>query len=121
MLVTSPSVNLKVSAAFTDALEPYPAEITQSSRQLMRFFDSHYFTSPYDTILQKTTVKLSSSVIISYTKLEPYASRGSVLSLGPYRNIGAYEVNTSIVIVLTSVILCTTSIIRRILNLWCIT
>lgn len=55
--------------------------------QLVRFTDNHFFLSPYKTETQKTTVKLASSGIESYTKLSPSSARGSTLTFGPYKEI----------------------------------
>ena len=87
--VNDANPTLKVEAVFTDMLEPYPAEITQGETQLVRFTDSHYFLSPYPTESQKTTVKLASSGIESFTKLAPHAAKGSTITFGPYKDIPA--------------------------------
>lgn len=87
------SVNLKLTAVFTDALEPYPAEIKQSEKQLVRFSESHYILTPYHTESQKTVVKLASSTIESYSKLDPTSQRGSSITYGPYKNIEALSVS----------------------------
>mmetsp|Transcript_16718 Transcript_16718/g.16817 ORF Transcript_16718/g.16817 Transcript_16718/m.16817 type:complete len:453 (+) Transcript_16718:63-1421(+) len=84
---------LKVVAVFTDLLTPYPSEIGQHDNQLVLFANSHYFLSPYSTQSQKTTLKLSSSQIESYTKLDPQNARGSSIIFGPYKEIGPMEVS----------------------------
>ena len=83
---------LKVIAIFTNILVPYPAEIGQHDNQLVLFSDNHYFLSPYTTDSQKTTVKLSSSEIESFTKLEPQSSRQSTIVFGPYKDVGPMQV-----------------------------
>ena len=84
-------INIKVSAVFTEALVPYPAEITQLEKQLVQFTDSHYITTPYHTESQKTVVKLASNSIESFTKLEPTSQRGTTITFGPYKSIAALE------------------------------
>jgi oligosaccharyltransferase complex subunit alpha (ribophorin I) len=84
---------LKIQAIFTNLLEPYPKEIYQKDNQLVRFIDSHYFLSPYKTITQKTTIKLATNQIESYTKLVPYSSRGSNIIFGSYKEIKPFEVS----------------------------
>jgi oligosaccharyltransferase complex subunit alpha (ribophorin I) len=86
------SPSLKVEAVFTNILEPYPAEITQQEPQLVRFTDSHYFVSPYKTETQKTTVKLATSTVETYTKLTPHSARGNTITLGPYKEIQPFSV-----------------------------
>lgn len=87
------NLNLKVLAVFTGLLEPYPVEITQRESQLVLLKGNHFFDSPYLTESQKTTVKLSSSTIESYSKLEPTNSRGSTITYGPFKSIESYSVS----------------------------
>jgi hypothetical protein len=69
-----------------------PAEITQNSKQYVVFTDNVYFTSPYPTKNQKTVIKLSSTSVVSYTKIEPHAQRASTISYGPFVDVPANEV-----------------------------
>lgn len=89
---TESSPSIKVSSVFTSVLEPYPAEITQREPQFIRLKDSHYFLSPYTTETQKTTVKLASPTVESFTKLAPFTNRGNSLQFGPYDNIAPFSV-----------------------------
>ena len=89
---------MKVSSVFTSILEPYPAEITQKDPQFIRLKDSHYFLSPYVTETQKTTFKLASATIESFTKLAPFTTKGASLQFGPYENVAAYTVRPSCII-----------------------
>jgi oligosaccharyltransferase complex subunit alpha (ribophorin I) len=91
--VSEPSPTLKVVGVFTSLLEPYPAEITQLENQFVRIKDSHYFYSPYKTETQRTTIKLASSTVESFTKLSPFSNKGSNLVFGPYKEIQPFEVN----------------------------
>jgi oligosaccharyltransferase complex subunit alpha (ribophorin I) len=84
---TSGEANFKVLAVFTEVLEPYPRQITQMETQLVKFVDHHYVTTPYSTDTQKTTVKLASTIVESYTRKEPNSQRGAVITYGPYNNI----------------------------------
>lgn len=81
------SVTLKVKAIFTELLEMYPAEITQMEDQRVRLSDNHYVLTPYMTETQKTTVRLASTQVESWTRLEPNVQRGSSVTYGPYKNI----------------------------------
>lgn len=91
--VSESAPTLKVVSVFTSALEPYPAEITQNENQYVRYTDSHYFYSPYKTETQKTTFKLASSSIESFTKLAPFNTKGSSIIFGSYKDVEAYEVS----------------------------
>jgi oligosaccharyltransferase complex subunit alpha (ribophorin I) len=81
---------------FTDVLEPYPAEITQKEPQYMRLRDSHYFYSPYTTETQKTTYKLASGNIESFTKLAPFTNKGASIQYGPYENVAPFSVRDNL-------------------------
>jgi oligosaccharyltransferase complex subunit alpha (ribophorin I) len=91
--VSDSSPSLKVEAIFTSMLEPYPAEITQNEGQLVRFTENHFFISPYKTETQKTTIKLASNGIESFTKLLPSSARGSTINYGPYKDILPYTIS----------------------------
>lgn len=75
-------------------MEPYPKEITQNENQLVLLKDSHVFYSPYFTETQKTTVKLASGSINSYTKRSPSSIKGSSVVFGPYKDIAPFEVTS---------------------------
>lgn len=92
MDVSESSATLKVVSVFTGLMEPYPAEISQLENQFVRIKNSHYFFSPYITETQKTTIKLASSSIESYTKLSPFSAKGSSLVFGPYKDVQGFEV-----------------------------
>lgn len=79
--------NLKVYAVFTNVLKAYPAEITQAMNQLVMYTDNTYVTTPYHTESQRTTVKLASKMIESYSKFEPVSQRGTTISYGPYLEV----------------------------------
>lgn len=78
---------------YTNLLEPYPAEISQREPQYMRLRESHYFYSPYPTETQKTSFKLASSNIESFTKLAPFTNKGTTIQFGPYENIAPFSVS----------------------------
>nr|XP_022910528.1 dolichyl-diphosphooligosaccharide--protein glycosyltransferase subunit 1 [Onthophagus taurus] len=81
------STNVVIEYVYTNALTPYPVSITQKDRQLVRYFGSHYFYSPYKTTKQSTTLTLNSRAIESYTKLKPVSQSDSTINYGPYHNI----------------------------------
>ena len=91
------SPHIKVNAVFTSVLIPFPTEIGQADSQFVKFIDNHYFLSPYRTDTQKTTIKLASSNIKSFTKMQPSSARGSVLSFGPYNMIKPFDSSNLIV------------------------
>ncbi len=78
---------IKIVAILTDYLQPFPAEIKQNDEQLVKLVDSHYFYSKYSTKSQKTSVKLASSNVESYTRKVPHSNRGALITFGPYLDI----------------------------------
>lgn len=78
---------INVEAVFAKALLPYPTSITQAERQLVRYFGSAYFYSPYKTITQKTTIHLASRSVESFTQLKPSVQSDTQIVYGPYENV----------------------------------
>lgn len=88
---------IKVVVILTDYLVPHPAEITQNDNQLVKLHDSHYYYSLYPTESQKTTIKLASTSVESYTKKAPHNSKGSTITYGPYKDIAAETLSRAVV------------------------
>lgn len=89
------SPTIKVTAVFTDAVVPYPEEVTQLENQLVIVTDSHYFFSPYTTETQKTVVEHTGNGVESYTKLDPHTARAKSISFGPFTDIPAFSVRSA--------------------------
>lgn len=85
----TPSANpvLYIETVFTKCLHAYPTHITQSERQLVRYFGSAHFYSPYKTVQQKTSIQLSSKNVESFTAVKPSSHSDTVISYGPYDNV----------------------------------
>ncbi|GAB0091847.1 Dolichyl-diphosphooligosaccharide--protein glycosyltransferase subunit 1 [Sergentomyia squamirostris] len=86
----SASPVIYIETVFTKALQPYPTEIAQQDKQLVRYFGHLYFYSPYKTLTQKTTVHLASRNVESYTQVKPVSQAETVLNYGPYENIPSF-------------------------------
>ncbi|XP_075158999.1 dolichyl-diphosphooligosaccharide--protein glycosyltransferase subunit 1 [Haematobia irritans] len=76
-----------VELVYIQQIQPYPVEIKQSDKQLVKYDGMIYFYSPYKTTEQKTQVVLSSPNVIAYNQTKPYTLSGSKLKYGPYENI----------------------------------
>lgn len=74
----------------TKGLTPYPSSITQKEKQLVRYFGSHYFYTPYYTTKQKTDVVVGIRNIENYSKLKPFSQSDSTITYGPYNNIAPF-------------------------------
>lgn len=86
---TSSSPRLKVTMSFVGASEPRPKQIHQNEDQFLTYTDNVFATSPYRTKTQKTTVKLASPTVLSYTEVEPTSIKSTTLTYGPYTDIDA--------------------------------
>ena len=80
-----------MEAVYSHGLEPYPAEISQAEKQLVRFVGNHYLFTPYPVEQQTTKLLLASSNVESYTKLKPSQLTDTTITLGPYENVPEYS------------------------------
>ncbi|XP_071818001.1 dolichyl-diphosphooligosaccharide--protein glycosyltransferase subunit 1-like isoform X1 [Apostichopus japonicus] len=85
------SADIKFEEVYIKALRPYPAQITQSEKQLVEFFGSVLVYSPYKSTSQTTTVKLASSEIESHTKVNPVSVEDDTITYGPYEDKEAFS------------------------------
>jgi len=90
-LVAGKTATIDSTMVFAHALQPFPAAIGQSEKQLVVFAGNHYELSPYLVKTQTTTVKLSSATIESYSKLKPVSTSESTITYGPYKNVEGYS------------------------------
>ena len=81
------TVDVEVETVYSKYLVPFPEEITQKDKQLVKFVGSHYLYSPYKVLKQTNKVILSSKNVESFTKLKPSSQSDNILSFGPYENI----------------------------------
>lgn len=87
------AVELAIAAVTTHSLRPYPAEISQLDPQLVVLAGNVYFSSPYATVTQTTTVALGSTKVLDHTELEPTKARGETLVYGPYEDVAAQSMH----------------------------
>lgn len=80
---------LYVDAVLTRQVSAFPTHIAQNEKQLVRYYGSAYFYSPYVTIAQKTAVLLSSKMVESYTPVKPSSLNEATVTYGPYENVPA--------------------------------
>lgn len=79
---------LIVISIFTKLLEPYPAEILQNERQLVRYQGLQTTLSPYLTKTITTKIKLpQSSRLESFTKATKMTTGSNKLTYGPYKDV----------------------------------
>lgn len=83
---------IEIQTYFSHSLDPYPSEIRQSEKQLVRFIGNAYFLSPYACTSQTTIVKLASSTVESYTKApKPVNKNDAEVTYGPYENVKPFS------------------------------
>lgn len=90
-LAAGDSVTLTVKYVFTHAQKPFPLQITQTEHQLVRYFGNHFFSSPYKTATQKTTIKLASNTVEDYSEKSPVKLSGDTLTYGSYEDIAPFS------------------------------
>lgn len=79
---------LIVTSVFTKLLEPYPAEIYQNERQLVRYQGLQTTLSPYLTKTITTRIKLpQSSRLESFTKASKMTTSSNKLTYGPFKDV----------------------------------
>lgn len=79
---------LIVTSVFTKLLQPYPAEIRQNERQLVRYSGSQTTLSPYLTKTSTTKIKLPQpSRLESFTKASKMTAGSSKLVYGPFKDV----------------------------------
>ncbi|XP_030384806.1 dolichyl-diphosphooligosaccharide--protein glycosyltransferase subunit 1 [Scaptodrosophila lebanonensis] len=84
-----PKQTIQIETVSVGNVKPYPEEIKQNEKQLVKYAGLLYLYSKYKTVTQKTQIKLSSSNIISYTQVKPFSVSSNKIILGPYENIKA--------------------------------
>lgn len=84
---SSTTTVLYIETVFTQLVRAFPTDIVQSEKQLVRYYGSAQFYSPYVTLTQKTTLLLSSKNVESYTPVKPSSLVDTTLTYGPYDNV----------------------------------
>lgn len=81
---------LTVTSVFTKLLQPYPAEITQGSRQFVLYSGSQTTLTPYQTKTITTKIKLpQGSRLESFTKATKMTTGTNKLVYGPFKDVPA--------------------------------
>lgn len=87
------TIDIDVEVVLTHYLTPFPSEILQKEKQLVKYLGSHYLYSPYKVNRQTTKVLTGSKNIESYTKLKPSSQSDSSITLGPYENVAPASIS----------------------------
>ncbi|XP_067928815.1 dolichyl-diphosphooligosaccharide--protein glycosyltransferase subunit 1-like [Watersipora subatra] len=81
------TAEITVTAYFSHVLVPFPAEVKQAEKQLVKYSGNLYFYSPYATSSQTSVVSLSSATVESYTKTKPSTKSDSTITYGPFETV----------------------------------
>lgn len=76
-----------VETVSSKGILPHPEEIRQNDKQFVRYVGNLHLYSKYKTNAQKTSVKLSSSNILSHTQVKPFSVSANKITLGSYENV----------------------------------
>ncbi|CAF1096714.1 unnamed protein product [Rotaria sordida] len=88
------TITLEIEVVHAHALRMYPAEVTQTERQLVLYKTNAYYYSSYTTQTQKTVVTLPTDRAESYTQTpKPVAKNEQTITYGPYENIAPFTRN----------------------------
>ena len=85
------SVSLVVEMVLFGSIVPFPAEITQSENQLVKFSGNSYIFSPYMSKTQSTTFILPNAKIESFNRVSPTNSADKTITYGPYSNVAPFS------------------------------
>lgn len=85
------NATFEVLYELTRALEPFPAEISQSESQMVYYRDSALILSPYHIKQQTTFLRTPTSKVESFTRVESTNRAGTELRYGPYSDRGPYS------------------------------
>ncbi|XP_034950186.1 dolichyl-diphosphooligosaccharide--protein glycosyltransferase subunit 1 [Chelonus insularis] len=78
------STSVEVETFYTHELDPYPKEIPQKEKQLVKYTGNVVLFSPYTVLKQTTNVILPSKNIESFTKIKPVSSNEHTVVYGPF-------------------------------------
>ncbi|PXF45465.1 Dolichyl-diphosphooligosaccharide--protein glycosyltransferase subunit 1 [Gracilariopsis chorda] len=93
-LAPGAEIEVEVRTDGNGALAPVPAEIDDDSPQYMKYEESSYFFSPYETQSMRTVLVLKSKEVTDKTGLiEPFRISKRRLEMGPYTDVSPFSHN----------------------------
>ncbi|KAL7291091.1 dolichyl-diphosphooligosaccharide--protein glycosyltransferase subunit 1 [Trichogramma pretiosum] len=78
------SMPIEVEVLLTHELQPYPKEIMQKDKQLVKYLGNVYLYSPYPVTKQTTTVVLPSRNVENYSRIKPVTQSDTTITYGPF-------------------------------------
>lgn len=93
-LAPGADIEVEVRTDGNGVLAPAPAEIEDDSPQFMKYEESSYFFSPYDTMSMRTVLVLKSKEVTDKTGLiEPFRISKRRVEMGTYSDVPAFSHN----------------------------
>lgn len=77
------STSVEIETVSTHDLDPYPKQISQREKQLVKYTGNVCITSPYNVLKQTTNVVLPNRNIENYTRIKPSTLSDSTVIYGP--------------------------------------
>ena len=88
-------MQVNVNMVLSHVLEPLPAEIKQTEKQLLQWKGNANIYHPCQVDSQTTKYILPSNQIEGYTRVKPVSSSESTINYGPYENVPSLSKVTS--------------------------
>ncbi len=85
------SVSVVVEVVLFNAINPFPTEISQNDKQLVKYVGNSYIFTPYVSKTQSTTFTLPNANIESFTRVTPTSSAEETLTYGPYSDVPPFS------------------------------
>jgi len=85
------TVEIRATYVFTHTMVPFPAQISQTEKQLVKYYDNVFVASPYTIQTQTTTIKLGSARIEHRTESSPSNVKGDVVTYGPFLELAPHR------------------------------
>nr|CAG4635411.1 EOG090X04O4 [Artemia franciscana] len=84
------SAKVKVETVFAESIVPFPKEITQREKHLVKYTGNLYLYSEYDVTSQTTKISVPPGTTEGYTKIKPVTYSDNVVSYGPFESIKSF-------------------------------
>ena len=83
-LAPGASATVDVEVVFFQSIVPFPVQISQDDKQLVKYGGNSYFYSPYVCATQTSIFTLPTADIVSFSKVSPTSSADDTVTYGPY-------------------------------------
>lgn len=85
------STKFRLQIVFIHQFKPYPKAIRQGELPFLKYYDSATWVSPYPSAVQKTTFRLGTTNIKSFSGATAVKDKGNI-NYGPFNNVAPHTV-----------------------------